>query len=95
MSRSVLLAGPTAGAVDGGFHIRAAPHFGARRHHAARRAALGTLGVGVVADVDPREGPAVVAALGEEVGVDVREDSHDQDGLEDQDRRELGALHSC
>ena len=71
MNRSVLLAGSTAGAVDGGFHIRAAPHFGARRHHAARRAALGTLGVGVVADVDPREGPAVVAALGEKIGVHV------------------------
>jgi predicted membrane protein len=64
-----VLAGSATGAVDGALHVGAAVrHLRLGRHHAALRAALGALGMGVIADVDPGEGPAVVAALGEEVG---------------------------
>ena len=65
----MLFAGSAACAVDGSQHIGTPESLlRLRRHNAARRATLGALGVSVVTDVDPREAPAVVAALGEELG---------------------------
>ena len=67
VERSVLFARRRAGNVrEGGASISTPERLhGARLHHAAVDAAVAALGAHVVAELGPRPGVAVVAALGE------------------------------